>query len=253
MIDSQLRLSQNQIRTIDDFLVYGTHKAIEALELMFGLHIDNSHSTIEIASVRSSHNLHFLMSEDLHIVSSAMSGELNGHIVLLMRSSDYQSWCNMLRPVLNLLYLSNADKDLAALDRDKPDWLENGDACLHDESFKAAMTDALHELGNVLFGIYTRAISSVLHLEAVHSVPRTTLSPDGQILMRDTSQVDTMDQMQLIIQNDFTVGDTHLKLWCLISPTRETFEKMLQRIDRPAGGRGDQHRPSPLSLRCDPA
>jgi len=233
MISSKVDLTHHQINAIDDFLVYGTRQAIEALEVMFGLHIESSHSTIEIAPVASSHNVLFLSNEGLHIVSSAMSGELQGHILLLLRSSDYLHWCEVVKPVLALLYLSGTDTDLASLDRDKPSWLESGDSCPDDALFHAAVTDALRELGNVLFGLYSRAISKVLHLEAFHSVPQSTQSPEGQIVMRDTSNTDTMDQMQLVIQNDFQVMDSHLKFWCLISPTRSSFEDMLDRIDRP--------------------
>jgi len=233
MIGSQLNLTQRQINCIDDFLVYGTQQAIEALEVMFGLPIDDSESTIEIATVRSSHNLHFLINEGLHIVSSAMSGELQGHIVLLMRASDYRRWCEVMRPVLALLYLSSTDEDLATLDRGKPSWMEDADADSKEESFQAAMRDALNEMGNVLFGIYTRAISKTLRLEAFHSVPRCTLSPGGRIVMEDTSNTDTLDQLQLVIQNDFHVMDQDLRIWCLISPTRDSFHHMMDTIDRP--------------------
>ena len=54
----------------------------------------------------------------------------------------------------------------------------------------------------------------------------------NQKLVRQVvSSPEVSDKLHLVIQNEFYVMDKPISLWCLISPTRESFRDILTRID----------------------
>ena len=231
MIAKQLSLTRKQSNSFDRFLVDGTGKALNALEVMFGLNIDSSDSTIEIATAVNSEILKHLGNGTLYIVSSAMVGDMQGSILLLMRSGDFKYLGEVMRPVLSLLFLSNIDADLATLDSQKPDWMQdNGTGHTGDAAFNEQMMDTLAEMGNVLFGLYSKAIYKICALNTHHSVPKALKDPDQQAIQQVLSSSAAPDQLHMVIENEFVVMDRPIKLWCLISPTQESFQEILNRI-----------------------
>ncbi len=232
MIANQLSLTRKQINSFDRFLVDGTGKALNALETMFALNIVRSDSTIEIATGVNSEFLKHLGSGPLYIVSSVMEGDMQGSILLLLRSGDFKYLGEVVRPVLSLIYLSSPDIDLATLDSQKPDWTQDDDTRnTTDEAFHEQMMDLLAEMGNVLFGLYTIAMYKICNLNTHHSVPEALRDPDQQALQQVLSSTEEADQLHLVIENEFVVMDRTIKLWCLISPTQGSFQDMLNKIE----------------------
>ena len=232
MIASQLSLTANQVNSFDNLLLDGTGNALKALEVMFELTIESSDSTLEIASAMASENLKHLGPGTLFIVSSDMMGDMQGRLLLVMRSDDFDYLSEVMRPVLSLLFLSNPDTGLAELDDQKPDWMqEDGAEPGDDVVFQEQMMDTLAELGNVLFGLYTKAISKICDLNTHHTVPEPLKVPGQQAMKQVLSSSQMPDQLHLVIENEFVVVDRPIKLWCLISPTRASLEDILQQIE----------------------
>ncbi len=232
MMANQLSLTRKQIDSFDRFLVDGTSQALNALETMFALNIVRSDSSIEIATGVNSEFLKHLGGGTLYIVSSVMEGDMQGSILLLMRSDDFKYLGEVVRPVLSLLYLSSPDIDLATLDTQKPDWTQDDDTRhTTDEAFHAQMMDLLAEMGNVLFGLYTKAMYKICNLNTHHSVPEALRDPDQQTLQPILSSTEEAEQLHLVIENEFVVKDRTIKLWCLISPNQGSFQDMLKKIE----------------------
>jgi len=232
----QISLTKKQINSFDRFLVDGTGNTLNALTGMFGLNIDSSNSTIEIASAVHSENLNRLGSGALYVVSSALLGDMQGSIVLLMRKCDFECLGDVMKPILNLLFLSSTDTDLATLDNQKPDWMRNS-SLNHssDPVFHEQMMDTLSEMGNVIIGLYTKAIYKNYKLNTHHSLPKTLEDPDQQAFSQILSSSEVSEPLHMIIENEFIVMAKPIKLWCVISPTLESFQNMLNIIDSDPG------------------
>jgi chemotaxis protein CheY-P-specific phosphatase CheC len=210
----------------------GTGKTLDALENMFGLDIDSSDSGIEIAPAANSEYLKHLGDGTLYTVSSALAGELTGSVLLIMRSMDFKRLGEVMKPILSLLYLSSPDADLATLDNQKQDWMHDSDDENKDESeFHEHMLDLLAELGNVLIGLYSKSIYNICKVNSDHSIPYALRDTNQQLVQRVLASADEPDQPYLVIENEFVVMGKSIKLWCLISPTKDSFEGLLDRIE----------------------
>ena len=230
----QLNLSEKQLHSFDRFLVDGTGNTLSALTGLFGLNIDSSDSTIEITPAVHSQSANRFGNGSLYVVSSDLVGEMQGSIVLLMRSCDFENLGDVMKPILNLLFLSNSDVDLATLDNQKPDWM-NDNRIQHttDPVFHEQMMDTLAEMGNVIIGLYTKALYKNYDLNIHHSLPKTSRIPDQESISEILSTTNETQPLQLVIENEFVVMNKTIKLWCLISPTSKSFQNMLKIIDCP--------------------
>jgi len=232
MITSQSNLTTKQVDSFDRLLVDGTEKALNALDALFGLDIDSSDSCIEIAPAVNSENLKHLGSGALYIVSSAMLGDMQGKIQLLMRSSDFNRLGKVMRPVLNLLFLSGIDSDLTELDDQKTRCIQDNDkGSTGDAVFHEQMMDTLSEMANIIIGLFAKAIYELCDLNTHYSVPEALKDPDQQAIRQILSSSKLSEQQHLVIQNEFFVMDQPIKLWLLISPTRKSFQNILNHIE----------------------
>ena len=233
MIANQLSLTSKQVHSFDRVLMDGTGKALSVLETMFGLDIESSDSSIEISSAIQSENLKHLGNEALYTVSSAMVGDMQGSVLLLMRSSDFNHLGKAMRPVLSLLFLSSTDVDLKLLDSQQPAWMNSNNVMLaEDTDYHAQMMDMLSEMANIFIGLYAKAIYRISDLNTHYSVPEALKDPGQQAIQKILSSSEASEQLHLVIQNEFFVMDKPIKLWCLISPTEESFQDILNRIER---------------------
>ena len=57
MVATPLSLTEQQIKSFDSMLLHGTSKTLSALEGMFGLKIDRSSSSIELAPFNASESI----------------------------------------------------------------------------------------------------------------------------------------------------------------------------------------------------
>ena len=232
MIANQQGLTPKQVDSFDRFLIEGTSSTLDALETMFGLNIDSSASNIEIAPQADIENLKHLGSGLLYVVSSSLVGDMQAKILLLMRLVDFEYLSEVMRPVLSLLFLCSPDSDLEQLNRQMLECVQDNDTRDSDEIvFHEQMMDTLVEMGNVLIGLYSKAIQNIYHLNTSHSLPFVLRDPDQRLIQRVMSSSEATDQSYLVIENEFVVMDRPIKLWCLISPTKESFQDILERIE----------------------
>lgn len=232
MIANQQGLTPKQVDSFDRFLIEGTSSTLDALETMFGLRIDSSTSSIEIAPPTKIENLKHLGSGLLYVVSSSLVGDLQAKILLLMRLVDFEYLSEVMRPVLSLLFLCSPDSDLEELNRQMLECVQDNDTRDNGEIvFHEQMMDTLVEMGNVLIGLYSKAIQNIYHLNTSHSLPFVLRDPDQRLIQRVMSSSKATDQFYLVIENEFVVMDRPIKLWCLISPTKESFQDILEGIE----------------------
>lgn len=230
MIGSHVALNSNQVNSFNQFMLEGTGGTLDVLENMFGLDVDRSDSNIEIAPAANSEYLSHLGDGTLYTVSSALVGDLEGSILLLMRARDFERLGEVMRPILSLLFLSSPEADLATLDTKKQSWMaDEGNS--NDSAFHQQMLDTLAELGNVLIGLYSKTIYRICKMNSDHSIPHALRDQDQQLIQRVLSSSDTPDQPYLVIENEFVVADRTIKLWCLISPTHDSFQGLLKRLE----------------------
>jgi chemotaxis protein CheY-P-specific phosphatase CheC len=227
-----MNLTEKQVNTLDRFLLQGTVNALDAIETMFGLEIESSSTSIEIAPAVESENIKSLGNEPLYVVASDLVGDIQGSILLLMKSDDFRYLGEVMRPVLSLLFLCSPNADLESLDKRKPDWMqEDGLADSDDVEFYRVMIDTLGEIGNVLMGLYTRAICEIFVVNTHHRLPKTSKDPDQQVMQRVLASSAEQARQHLIVQTEFIVQNRPIRLWLLISPTKQSLQGMLDKIE----------------------
>ena len=231
VVTNQPSLTRNQIDSFDRFLIASIDKALSVFKTLLALNIDSSDSSIEIVPAINIEKIEPLSNGPVYIISSEMTGELQGGLHLLMRSSDFENLGEVMKPILKLLFLSSPDADLATLESQKLDWMKDNDkSCTDDPAFHEQMIDVLTEMGNILFGIYTSAIYAVYDLHTNHSVPAAFRDTDRHHTQQVLSSPELLDAQHLVIENEFSVLEKPIKLWCLVSPTQKSFQEILNRI-----------------------
>lgn len=224
----QLSLSKNHLKYFERFLLESTSKSLDVLENMFAIHIDNSDSSIEILPNVDIEKMEHLASNPLFVISSEISGELEGTLNLLMSSTDFENLGEVMKPILKLLFLSNPDADLATLEDQKPDWMHSTHP--NDSTFISVILDTLTEMGNVLFGVYTIALYKVFDLNSHHSVPVILKDKEQQNIQQILSLPELANKQHLVIESEFSVLHKPIKLWCLISLSKKSFQDILDRV-----------------------
>ena len=208
-----------------------TSKLLELLEVIFMLHIDSSDSSIEITPPVDIEKIEHLNSGPLYVISSEMTGELQGSLHLLMGLSDFKNLGEAMKPILKLLFLSNPDANLVTLESEKPNWMhDNNESQMDDSVFDEQLMDALTEMGNSLFGIYTNAFYDTYDLYTHHSSFKSLRETDQQSIQQVLLSPGMLNKRHFVVENAFKVLNSHIRLWCLISPTQKSFQEILNRI-----------------------
>lgn len=228
----RLTLNELQIGSFDRFLLDGTGKVLNALETMYELEIDRSDSSIEIGPANDSEALKHIGSGTLYTFSSSLLGDMRGSIQLMMRSADFDYMVELMKPILSLLFLSSPNTDLKTLDSQKPGWMEDhGIPSSGDVDFYDQLMDAVVEMGNVLIGLYTKAIYNMCALSAHHSIPEVVRNPGQGTTQEVLATLQISDQLLLVIENEFHIRGKPIKLWCVISLTKGSFQDLLNIIE----------------------
>ena len=87
------------------------------------------------------------------------------------------------------------------------------------------------EMGNVLIGVYTKAIYEMCALNTHHSMPELARNPGPRPVKRSPASPQTTDQLVLVIENEFHVRNKPFFLWCVIALTQESLMDLLNRIE----------------------
>jgi len=232
MIAEQRSLNTAHINSFNRFLLDSTYKVLPSIEAMLGVSIDSSNSSIDVSRAGDNENLKHVGSGSLYTVSSEIQGDLQGQMLLLMRSTDFRHLGEVMRPLLSLMFLSNLDTDLEVLDKRKPGWMlddddgSKGRAIYHDQ-----MLDTLGEIGNLLIGVYSRGIYRISKVNSHHTAPLVVRDPDQKAIRNLQSSPGTAELFHLVIENEFVMENKPVKLWCLISLTTGSFQHILDMID----------------------
>ena len=225
-------LNMVQINSFNRFLLDSTGKVLTALEAMLGVSIDSSDSSIDVSPAADNENLKHVGSGGLYTVSCEIEGDLQGQVLLLMRSGDFNYLSEVMRPILSLMFLSSPDTDLDELDKQMPDWMQDKDGGREGyAAYREHMLDTLAEMGNLLIGLYSKGIYRISDINTHHTVPQVTRDPDQIAIHKLLSSPQAKDKFHLVIENEFVMMGKPVKLWCLISPSRESFQRMLDQID----------------------
>lgn len=224
-------MTKNQLAYFDRLLVANTRKTLDVLETIFSINVDSSDSRIKISPTVDLETSERLNSGSLFIISSKMTGEMQGSLSLLMRATDFKNLGEVLKPGLKLLFLSSPDADLSTLDDQTPDWMEEDDQPDQDYGvFLEQMIDTSKEFGNVLFGVYTSAIYSVFDLHTRHCLPEFSKITSQQPIHEVLSSRKLLNRQHLLIENSFSVSQNQFHLWLLVSPTKKSLQVMLNRV-----------------------
>lgn len=238
MNSGPLQLTGEQVDSFDDFLLRGTTNTLTALETVFELNIDCSDSSIEIAPLDNNENLKHIGNGSLYLVSSSIVGEISGSIVLLMRAEDFNCLSVAMKPVMCKLFMpsSNSDSDSSDVNGQQPEMSQDNVAIHMDETlYLKHMMDALAEMGNILIGLYSQSIYQVCGLNTHHSIPLVIKDPLQKTIQSVLAPAHGHEQHHLVVENEFYLAETSIKLWCIISPTDKSFWQMLSGIDRREG------------------
>lgn len=227
-----MTLSDRQSCGLNRFLLGGTGRVLHAIETMLELEIEKSESLMEIAPANESQFLRRIGDRSLYAISSNLAGDMQGRLCLLVESGDVQRLADLMIPVLTLLFLSGSDADLQTLERNRPHWMSaQGELSLQDAEFQAQMVDLLGELGNVLFGSYSRTLYEYSALTARHSIPRVGGDTTWQDLLLAHDALGLQQQPGIIIEHQLHIGGRPVQLWCLISLEPDSFRKLLGRFE----------------------
>jgi len=140
-------------------------------------------------------------------------------MLIVLRSADFMFLSKLMKAFLKLLYEDN---------------LENGETQSHDAAeaaFDPQMKATLTELGNILCGVYTRAIYKVCALSSAHSVPEAMMDSTQSSIQQALSEQKAKDQSFLVIENEFFVMENPIKIWCFIFPDRISFKKIMLKLE----------------------
>jgi len=213
-------------------LLDSTANTLQALETVFELEIDCSGSSIDVAPSAQNENLRHFGNGPLYVVSTSLAGGIEAGIVYLMRSDDFAYLGKVMKPVLTLMFMPDPDTDPQNLESKRPKWMQDGNnGHLTDAAFRSQMLDALAEMGNVLTGLYSKSIFKICNLNTHHSVPLVMKDPYQKAIQRVLFASEASSQHHIAIENEFFLNEIPIKLWCLITPTWESFRDMLKGID----------------------
>ena len=228
-------LEKRRSLTLDRFLLTSTDKVLRALENMFEFDIEQSESLLEIAAVRQSDALRSVGDGQLYTVASELRGDLCGNAHILIRASDIDHLAEMLKPVMGLMFLSRPGADLLGLERNCPGWLRNPQhSPIEDPEFRAQLLDALVEMGNVLFGVYSRGMYDISARRTTHTLPQVTCDIDRQAVYLALEEIGTAQQHRLVIDNAFRIGGRLVRLWFVICLRPDCFRTLMRGIDAAA-------------------
>lgn len=229
--ETQTSLTVNQTKYIDRFLVTSTRQFLDSLEILFMIAIDSSTSHVEIMPTSGIEKMERLNSGFLYVIPSELQGEMQGNLHLLMRFRDFNNLGEVLKPTMEFLNLSGTDSRIATQISQETNQVQDiNSSYAHDADRHEQLMDALTEMGNSLFGIYTNAFYKTFDLYTHHS-PLESLRDSNQMSLQQLLLSPKMKGIQhFMIENEIFVKNKIIRLWCLISPTRKSFQEILNRI-----------------------
>ncbi len=95
------------------------------------------------------------------------------------------------------------------------------------EEIKDLDLSAITEIGNILAGSYTSAISSLTGLDIRLTPPQVAIDMVGAILSFPAAQFGQMSDKLLFIEENFLSGDQTIRSHLLIMPDLESLDKIL--------------------------
>ena len=197
----------------------------------------NSKSNVQIPVLKwgtatSNETLKNFGDGSMHIISSALTGDIDGGIVLFITTNDFEYLSDVMKPVMSLLFMPRPGSDTSVSDNDDPDSMQDQiTGYMDDARYREHMLDALGEMGNVLIGLYTQSIYKTYRLNSHHSVPLVMKDPRQKTIQRILYSMGEREKQHVVIENEFFLEDGAIKIWCLISPSEASFQDMIKAIN----------------------
>ncbi len=210
-------------------MLHVTDGTLRSLENVFSLNISSSDSRIQLITALDNEILKPLGSGTLYTAKCSLEGEIEGRVLVLMRAEDFDYLGRLLRPVLESYFgagRGNGSANAAGTDN-APVPIAAGK---HAET-SAQMMELLAELGNILCGVYSRAIYEVCALNSHHGLPGAAMDRQQHVLQRLFGQPSAGLQPLLVLENEYFVLDNPVRFWGLIAPAKASFMKFLLRLE----------------------
>jgi chemotaxis protein CheC len=93
-------------------------------------------------------------------------------------------------------------------------------------------TSIVAEIGNILVGVYMRAINEFCKLNICHTVPATASDMIQSLLDEVMAQVSSKMYAIILIENQFTMEEQQLMTYLLIIPSTESIKTLTDSIEQ---------------------
>lgn len=104
-------------------------------------------------------------------------------------------------------------------------------ASLH--SLSAMERSAILELGNILAGAYLNAISQLLQLSLIPSVPTLAIDMVGAVLQAPVIEISRVADSALVLQTEFEEAQRRFRGHVFLLPDPQSLDAMLDALARP--------------------
>lgn len=223
-----MRLTEKQIRSLERVLLHVTDDTLKSLENVFSLDISSSDSCIRLITALDNEVLKPIGSGTLYTVKSGLEGQVEGQVLVLMRVQDFRYLGRLMKPVLARYFGAGTGK--RAPDSGSggaPIPIEAG----KDARLNAQMMELLEELGNILCGVYSRALYKVCGLDSHHGMPVAAVDRQQNVLQKLFGEPAAGLQPLLVLENEYFVQDNPVRFWGLIAPAKASFMRILLQLE----------------------
>lgn len=104
---------------------------------------------------------------------------------------------------------------------------EEGVDCLH---LTEMQNSALSEIGNIMIGSYTAAISSLSHLNITISVPAVTADMVGSLLTVPAAEMGSVSDKIIFIEDDFLNANDKITANMMLIPSLDSLNKLMNSL-----------------------
>ena len=98
------------------------------------------------------------------------------------------------------------------------------------EAFSEMDFSALKEIGNIIAGAYLSALSTLMNLNIVESIPYMSIDMAGAVLSVPAIAFGELGDRALLIQSEFDQVDTNVSGFFILIPTEESYGKIMSSL-----------------------
>lgn len=98
------------------------------------------------------------------------------------------------------------------------------------ETFTEMDFSALKEIGNIISGAYLSALSALMNLKIIESIPYMAIDMAGAVLSVPAIAFGELGDRALLIQSEFGQTDNNVKGFFILIPTEESYGKIMSSL-----------------------